>query len=301
MSVLTVSNNRPLAEYDHRVSEHWLDGKHGPIRYWESAVKRGLPLLLIHGYGGLIEHWQRVIPLLAAVHTPYAFDLYNFGYSALLDIPPTKHIWAAQAAQIINTVIKQPAVVIGHSMGGIAAAQLAHDYPHLVRGLVLVNSMGLPPDQAPTTFERALFGLIRSPLLGDILAGVMTSSWAVRQSLIPAYHDRERVTPEMVEMFHGPLRQPGRARGYLAVSRSFRDLVLDVEPGDVQAPTLIVWGAEDRAMPVQRANDLQQRLFPHADIRFMPATGHCPFDEAPEQFSAILLPWLEKFVQTPIK
>ncbi len=277
-----------------RRGEHWLRGAHGDMRYWMAHSRHGLPLLLLHGYGGLIEHWRRVWPLLQEQHTPCAPDLYNFGYSAHLNVTPALDIWTAQTAQVIEQVLNAPAVVVGHSMGGMVAAQLAHNFPHLVRGLVLVNSMGLPPERAPSPMERALFGAVRAPILGELLAEVMTGQWAVRQSLQPAYYDNNRITPELVDIMHGPLRRRGGPQAYLAVSRAFRDMHLSFERGAVTAPTLLVWGEQDRSIPLSAAERFQRELFPDAALEVIPDAAHCPFDERPEAFASVLLPWMER-------
>ncbi len=275
-----------------QMHEQWLAGEQGTIRYWLSEERPGIPVVLIHGYGALIEHWRRVLPLLREQHTVCAFDLYNFGYSAQSRETPGKEIWVAQAAQVIREVVDQPAVVIGHSMGGMVAAQLAADHPELVRGMVLVNSVGLRPERDPSAFERVLFGAVRTPWLGELLSGVMTGSWAVRQSLLSAYYDKENVTPELVEAFSGPLRKPDGPQGYLAVSRAFQNLVLDIEPGTVQTPALVVWGEQDRSMPSTLAERFQRELFPQATVEIIAETAHCPFDERPAAFAELVLPWI---------
>jgi pimeloyl-ACP methyl ester carboxylesterase len=282
-----------VATAQHTRTEHWLEGEHGPIRYWASTPQQGTPLLLIHGYGALIEHWQRALPLLSQAHPIYALDLYNFGYSAHVRNPPRpwKAIWARQTAHLINNVIKEPAILVGHSMGGMVAASLAQQHPALVRGLVLVNSVGLPPEGSPNLFERAMFGMVRAPLLGELLAEVMTRSWFVRQGLQSAYYQQERVTDELVDIFSGPLRRPGGPRAYLAISRAFQEFVLDIKPGELTMPQLIIWGSADRAMPPDMALKFKERLLPQASVQTVPQTRHCPFDEDPAAFADILLPW----------
>jgi pimeloyl-ACP methyl ester carboxylesterase len=275
--------------------EHTLDGTHGSIRYWIARERRGVPLLFIHGYGALIEHWRRLMPLLHE-HTPCAIDLYNFGYSSRLTEPPTLETWIEQGAQVIERVLGEPAVVVGHSLGGMVAARLAHDHPRLVRGIVFVNSMGLPMQQ-PSPVEHALFGAIRAPILGDMLAVFMKNSWTVRRGLEHAYHNSETVTPDLVEAFSGPLRKPGGAKGYLAVTRALHKLALDVQPGDIQQPALLIWGQEDQAMPADLATRFHREIAPQAEVQILPQTGHCPFDENPQLFADALLPWLEQFAQ----
>jgi pimeloyl-ACP methyl ester carboxylesterase len=279
--------------------EGYLTGEHGTIRYQLSQPRRGVPVLLIHGYGALIEHWQRFIPILQEAYTPCAFDLYNFGSSARLSMPPRKEIWAAQAAHVINSLLQEPVVVIGHSMGGMVAAQLTRDYPDLVRGLVLINSAGLPFERPTTALEQQLVGMTvgmsNLPGIGQMLAGVsaMAGSWAVYQGLLSSYYRKDRVTPELVEAFSAPLRQPDGLQACLTVSHEFDTFVLDIKPGDITTPTMIIWGREDYAMPPEMAAQFQQLMFPQAELHLIPWTGHSPFDEDPAAVGGVLLPWLD--------
>ncbi|NJK80092.1 MAG: alpha/beta fold hydrolase [Chloroflexaceae bacterium] len=276
------------------IAERWLSGTHGKTRYWAAEHADGVPLVLLHGYGGLIEHWQRLMPLLAEQHPVYALDLHNFGYSSVLTVTPSKDIWAAQVAHLIRAVVQQPAVIIGHSLGGAIAAQLAHNEPSLVRALVLVNSVGNPPDHAPSLVERALFGVLQVPGLGELLARTMTTTAGVRYNLELSYHDKSQITPEMVETFAGPLRRPNGPDAYLAVTRTFSSLPLDLDEGCITQPIMIVWGEQDHAMPATLATRLKERFFPDADIRYIPESGHCCFDERPAAFTEIVLPWIER-------
>jgi pimeloyl-ACP methyl ester carboxylesterase len=268
------------------------------MRCWLSSPQHGLPLLLIHGYGAVVEHWQRVLPLLQQHHTPCAFDLYNFGESARLNVPAHKEVWVAQTVQVLTDLLATPAVVIGHSMGGMVAAQLAKTHPHLVRGLVLVNSAGLPVAKPAAPFGQDVlgmtFGMTNLPGVSEMLSGFssVTGSWGVYQGLLSSYYRKDRVTPDLVEAFSKPLRKSGCIQAYMAVSREFDSYVLDIQPGEVEAPVFIAWGAEDYAMPPFMANMFQQDMFPQATVQIIPQTGHSPFDEAPEAFAAALLPWL---------
>lgn len=284
----------PAIQSQYSITEYELAGQHGPMRYWASTPHQGVPIVLIHGYGGLIEHWRQIMPSIVRNHTLYALDLYGFGFSARPCIPPSRVLWATQVADLIRQIVAGPAVVVGHSLGGMVAAQTAAMYPDLVRGLVLVNSAGLSPASQPSTFDRLFFNLLKTEGIGEMLAGVFANPWSIRQVLRTAYYREECVTPELVKTFYAPLRQPGGPQYYVATSRAFYDMFLNIQPGDVQTPTLLIWGAEDRSLPVSVANAFQQRMFPQAEIHAIPASGHCPFDETPESFCDILLPWVAR-------
>lgn len=282
----------PQATRRFEIREEYRSGPDGLMRAWISSPQQGLPVLLIHGYGALIEHWRPVMRPIASEHTLYAIDLYNFGYSARPAGRPSRERWAAQAAAFIRDTIGQPAVVAGHSMGGVVSAQLARAYPDLVKALVLVNSSGAQLQARPLSpIDRLMLDAIGAPLVGEALAGVFGNRWGVRQGLLSAYHRKECVTPELVETFSGPLRRYG-AGSYLKVSREFANLVLDLTPGEIQMPTLLIWGAEDQSIPPAHAEIIKNRMIPHAEIKIIPDSGHCPFDETPQAFLDILLPWL---------
>jgi pimeloyl-ACP methyl ester carboxylesterase len=273
-----------------------LHGEHGPMRYWASEPRRGVPIVFIHGYAGMVDHWKRIVRPVSRAHSFYAVDLYGFGASARPQGVPTRERWAQQVATFIREVVGGPAVVVGHSMGGVVATEVARRYPELTRGLVLVNSSGMQvSERPPSTFDILMLDMIGAPLIGETLASLFVNplsvEWSVRQGLLSAYHRKERVTPELVETFSAPLRQHGGA-SYLAVSRNFRGLIIDATPGEISAPTLLIWGAEDRSIPPSDAEAIKQRVIPHAELAILPDTGHCPFDEDPEAFCGALLPWL---------
>lgn len=280
------------------ISEARLDGKFGLMRYRESAPRQGVPVLLVHGYGALIEHWRAVMRPIAGRHTMFALDLYHFGYSArptLRIAPPSKQLWADQLAEFVAEVIREPTVVVGHSMGGLISAHFAACYPHLLRGLVLIDSTGLlPPGRQPSPIDQGLFGLAQAPGLGELLAGMAANPWLVRQGLLNAYYRKERVDDELVRLFSGPLRRTGGAAPYLATTRAFERLFLNIEPGKITAPALLIWGDKDKSVPPSLAAHFKQSFLPQAEIAILPESGHCPFDETPRAFNDTLLSWLDR-------
>ncbi|NTW97933.1 MAG: alpha/beta fold hydrolase, partial [Oscillochloris sp.] len=267
----------------HGVYQDSLNGEHGPMRYWASEPRQGVPVVFIHGYAAMVEHWQRIIRPVTREHSFYALDLYGFGGSARPAGIATRERWATQVATFIREVVGGPAVIIGHSMGGVVAVEVARRYPELTRGLVLVNSSGMQvTERPPSQFDLLMLGAISAPLLGETVASLfinpLTVEWSVRQGLLSAYHRKEQVTPKLVETFCAPLRRHGPS-SYLAVSRNFQGLIIDATPGEVSAPTLLIWGAEDRSIPPSDAEAIRQRVIPHAELAILPDTGHCPFDE----------------------
>ncbi len=290
----TVPTSATANERRYHVNEHYVEGPYGTTRYWASEPRHGLPILFIHGYGALIEHWRPIMREVAREHSFYALDLYGFGYSARPGGLSTRERWAEQVAAFIDKVIGGPVVVVGHSMGGVVATELARQYGERVRALVLVNSSGMQIYERPLTpTDRLLLGAIGTPLIGATVAGIFANEWGVRQGLLAAYHHKERVTPELVKTFSGPLQRYG-ADSYLNTTRNAENLVIALKAGEYNGPSLLIWGAEDRSIPPSDAEAIKLRALPQAEIAVLKASGHCPFDETPEAFNAALLPWLAR-------
>jgi len=183
-------------------------------------------------------------------------------------------------------------------MGGVVAIEVARRYPELTRGLALVNSSGMQvAERPPSQFDLMMLAALGTPLIGETVASLFTNplsiDWSVRQGLLSAYHRKEQVTNELVESFIAPLRTYGPF-SYLAVSRNFQGLVIDAQVGEITAPALLIWGAEDRSIPLSDAEAIKRRALPHAELVILPGSGHCPFDETPDLFCDALLPWLGK-------
>ncbi len=301
---MTAATSEQTSEHRHSLNEHHLIGEHGQTRYWASQPQHGLPVVFIHGYAALIDHWKRIIRPVAREHTFYALDLYGFGHSARPTGVPTRERWAKQVADFIREVVGGPAVVVGHSMGGVVAIEVAQRYPELTRGLVLVNSSGMQvTERPPSALDLMMLGAIRAPLIGETVASLFTNplsvKWSVRQGLLSAYHRKEQVTNDLVDSFSAPLRKYG-PYSYLAVSRNFLGLTIDAQIGEITAPALLIWGAEDRSIPPSDAEAIKQRVIPHAELAILPGTGHCPFDETPDLFCDALLPWLGRLDAAPV-
>ncbi len=294
MNPTTTTTTAPATERRYAISEHYVDGPQGPMRYWASEPRHGLPVVFIHGYGALIEHWRPIMRPVARRHSLFALDLYGFGYSARPAGPPSREGWANQVATFLDRVVGGPAVVVGHSMGGVVASEVARRHGALTRALVLVNSSGMQPYERPLTpTDRLLLNVIGAPLVGETMAGIFANEWGVRQGLLASYHRKERVTPELVQTFAGPLRRFG-AGSYLATTRNATNLVIEMRPGEYTGPALLIWGAEDRSIPPSDAEAIKRLFLPQAEISVLSDSGHCPFDETPEAFCDALLPWLER-------
>ncbi len=300
------------------ISEKFVKWKLGKIHYWESLPVNNPEsdakpaLLMIHGYGAMLEHWRQTFAGLHGQYRLYAFDLLGFGGSDKPNgnqVRYSAQLWAKQVFDFLQYKNEDKVIIVGHSMGGMVALEYARLHPEKVAGLSLIDSAGLP-DQGQAEVEAARSGnrssnridisgltynLIKTRFIGETMAAVLTlpNQWAIRRFLQNAYYDKNKVTPQLVEQFLQPFRTPGVASSYLAITRNFADFQLSLKPGDIKGPVQIIWGEHDRMMPPANMLPRWKRLIPQAETHRIPDAAHCPMDERPD----LVNPRLVRFVE----
>jgi pimeloyl-ACP methyl ester carboxylesterase len=256
------------------------------------------PVVFVHGLGsaGYLE-WRFTLPEIARSHRVYAPDLPGFGRS---DQPPDGYgipLFADVIEEYLRRRRLKP-VLVGASMGGRVALEVALRRPELVRKLVLVNSLGVVrPSVHP------FYPLVVLPRVGEGVLGLMREalhrmpSHAIRRyagRYLGVAGDVDRV---LDESYLTSLREmhatEGYSRAYASTVRSlvrresYRvDSMLD-HLAATGVPVGMIWGEHDRLLPVARAREALVRL-PRASLRVIEGAGHAPQAEQPEAFNRAL-------------
>jgi pimeloyl-ACP methyl ester carboxylesterase len=263
------------------------------------------PLIFIHGFGASIEHWRHNLPVISKEHTVYALDLLGFGASRKARVNYSANLWTEQVYDFWQTFIGKPVILVGNSIGSLVALNVAWKYPEMVRGLVMltipdvsVRQEVLPKPIRPivTTLEN----LVASPLLIKNLLKILRKPSIIRRWAGVAYHDPNAITDELVEILSNPAYDRGAAQTLYALSRSIRQAgftlpVREILPQINDIPMLLIWGSKDRMIPPQQADELNE-LNPHLELIKLENIGHCPHDECPDIFNAILLKYLNSAI-----
>ena len=272
------------------------------IRYQEFGTENTekTPLLFLHGYGGMIEHWDLNIPEFAREHKIYAMDLIGFGKSQKPNVRYCLELFASQIETFLLLKKLDSVIIVGHSMGAASAVYFAHHQPEKVKALVLVNPSGLFGDTMDG-MSNLFFGLVASPLIGEMLLAAFANPVAVGQSLMPTYFNQSKVDDKLINQFTTPLQDKGAQFSYLSPSKRPLDFRLDhlPKPCNYKGPAFLVWGAEDIALPPHKIIPEFQQLLPQAGAYIIPKASHCIHHDAHEEFNNRLSLILDLIQETP--
>ena len=244
----------------------------------------GPPVIALHGYAATHYSWRHLIPPIAREHELILFDLKGHGRSPKPD--DGRYSLRDQAA-LVHDYIRardlERITLIGQSMGGgialLLAARLLAERAARLASLVLIASVCFPQ-------KIALLGKIPAlPYLGEPVLSLFSPRLLARLSLLPAFHDRRKITADMIAAGAANFADRESIRAILAIAPHVippdMDPVLDaVDAAGV--PALLLWGREDRGVPWRLGQRLHRRLR-NSRLVVLNQCGHIPHEETPER------------------
>jgi pyruvate dehydrogenase E2 component (dihydrolipoamide acetyltransferase) len=242
-------------------------------------------IVFLHGLGGSQSTWASVLGDFAGSYRVAAVDLPGHGASDKPSTDVTDYSVAGLAGkvgEVMESLDIAPAVLVGHSLGGAVALQLALDRPKLARGLVLVNSASLGPE-------------VSAELLGQIEAE--PSRDEARRLMELYFQDRRYVLDRGIDDMLAARMSPGADTAIKAIaagifSRDGQHHILVDRLGELEIPVIFVWGELDRVLPASHAIAAANAL-PISWLEIMEGIGHVPQVEAAPAFSGIVNRWLK--------
>jgi pimeloyl-ACP methyl ester carboxylesterase len=281
--VYGVNGRSAWMDIDWSAHRRWieLDGRRANV----VELGEGPPLLFVHGLSGCWQNWLENIPHFARTHRVIAPDLPGFGASEMPHEPISIAGYARFLDRLCDVLDVDAAAVVGNSMGGFVAAELAIAAPQRVEQLALVSAAGISAEHVR-----------REPVLAVGRAIAFTAGWAASRheafsrrpglrrlalSLV-VRHPHRLSAPIAFELMAGSGRE-----GFLPALEANLGYPIRERLPEIACPTLIVWGTHDRIIPVRDADTFEQ-LVPGARKVILPDTGHVPMLERPERFNALL-------------
>jgi pimeloyl-ACP methyl ester carboxylesterase len=249
---------------------------------WD-RLGQGPPVVLVHGTPWSSWTWRRVARRLAERFTVYVFDLLGFGASdrrAGQDVSLAAH--GRRIADLLDFWDLESPAVVAHDIGG-AVALRAHLLHHrAMSALALVDVVAVGGWGSP------FFRLVR-----EHHAAFEQLPAAIHQGVLRAYVGTAEARPldpdvedALVSPWLGPAGQPAF---YRQIAQADERHTEEIEPlfGCIAAPTLVVWGEDDRWIPAERGRELARRI-PGARLELLPAAGHLVQEDQPEELVRLL-------------
>ena len=248
------------------------------------------PVVLVHGLGGQWQNWLENIPRAAQERRVIALDLPGFGLSPM----PRDTITIPGYGRTVNALCEQLGLgvveLVGNSMGGYIAAEVAIQFPSRVDRLILVSAAGISSAD-----------LAHRPILTLGRIATAITAWS-------APHDRQLASRPKARHLALALvaRYPSRLKADLAYEGFFKGTgkpgfedalraCLDYDFRDrlpeIRQPTLIVWGEQDSIIPVKDAHEFE-RLISDSRKVVMAETGHISMAERPVAFNELMMDFL---------
>jgi pimeloyl-ACP methyl ester carboxylesterase len=254
-----------------------------PLELHAEVFGSGPPLVALHGFGGAIYSWHSIREELSANHTVHALDMKGFGLSP----KPRDGRYSVydQSALVLAYIADHHltnVTILGHSFGGgvalATAAELEETQPGVLSKLVLIDAASYKQDLP------WFISILRVPLIGSLSQHLLTSRAQVRKVLKNAYYNDKLITAEQVEAYAAPLFMDG---GKYALRETAKRILpknvdeLSARYPHIKVPTLIIWGAEDRVVPLANGMRLDDAI-PNSTLIKIEKCGHIPHEELPD-------------------
>ncbi len=261
------------------MQENWANLNGLKIRYLESGKGNGRHILFIHGLGSSADRWLGIPAALSANFHTVALDLPGFGES---DKPATMDYTIENFRETIVEFINKVVIndgktsIVGHSLGGYIAAEVAIENKNMVERLVLIDSSGML--KKPT------------PLLEEYLkVAINPTKDKVKKVFQQMVAVPTRIPSKLVEGFISRINLPNAKYAFKSTLENSANKQIGLGRLKLieDIPTLILWGSEDKVIPPEHSRLFKEGIA-NSHIEIISDAGHAPFAEKPDQVCEIL-------------
>jgi pimeloyl-ACP methyl ester carboxylesterase len=265
----------------------------------DTGPRDALPIILLHGSNSDLHTWDEWAEGLETDYRVIRFDQVGHG---LTGPDPQADYGRANYTEDVREVADrlglEQFVIGGNSMGGKHALGFAATYPERVLGLILVDASGGPMLREEIAKEKdddgdsgnIGFAIARLPGVNRIVEQVTPRS-LIESSLEQSVSVKSAVTDAMIDRYWELLRYPGNRRATLERFSGEYEPLKQEEIAGIDAPTLIIWGEEDRLIPLAAGRWLA-RVMPETTLVSYDGVGHLPQKEVPQRSLEDVREWL---------
>lgn len=255
----------------------------------------GALMILLHGSNSSLHTWEPLKRELGSAYRIVTLDLPGHG---LTGATPTNRYDTAEMVATVDGVATalglQRFILGGNSMGGGVSWNYALAHPDKVSALLLLDAGGMPPRAGDAPPKSNIgFRIMRSSF-GRWIGGQITPRFLIRQSLEQSVANPARITDADVDRYWELLRFPGnRAATMMRFSRPFVNGRAAERARGITAPTLVIFGREDRIINPSAAESFRERIA-GSEVVMLDGVGHLPMEEAPQATARVIQEFLAR-------
>jgi pimeloyl-ACP methyl ester carboxylesterase len=272
----------PAAAKYHNHASRFIEIDGRRIHYREEG-EGTTPLVLLHGVMASLHTWDGWVEALRPHYRILRIDLPGFGFS---DDLPRDQYSPQHSARMFEQLRQRFGLtkvhIAGNSLGGLLAWYYAAHYPQHVDKLVLVDPIAYPQKLPP------IMQLVSLPGVGEV-ARFITPRAVVAQNVRQVYGDPANIAPGTIDRYYQLLMHGDNRRAMVRMFRTIKlmreDPSIALAVRKIQAPTLLMWGEQDRWVPVSLIDRWRADL-PNLVVKRYPGLGHIPMEERPELTAA---------------
>lgn len=280
-------NSQPLDYWAKRYAKgRFVDLDGHSTHYIEMG--EGEPVILIHGFFYDSYMWAENIDVLAKHFKVYAIDLWGAGYSTREPLDFGYKLYADQILKFMDQLDIPHATLAGQSMGAGTAIKFCVQNRERVNKLILVSAAGMPN---PLPLTGKLFTL---PWIGEFFLSLKTDAIRMKNLKDVFIHNKEIITSNYFKNVTRSQKIKGSIEIGLKILRKnfFDKLSGEIHQlGEMEVPTMIIWGKEDRAVPLNCGKKMHQ-IIRGSLLEIIDSAGHVPQAEDPEAFNQLSLDFL---------
>lgn len=263
------------------ILEKYTDGESKFIEVRSNRVHykdqgQGETLLLIHGTASSLHTWDLWSQAFADHFRVIRMDLPGFGLTG----PDVSHSYEIEddvtfISEFLEKLGVSNAHFVGSSLGGRIAWEYSLEHPNQVKSLTIINALGYKQESWPPAIQLAMLPGM------ETLMPKLSSRFVYSQSLKDIYFDHSLIDDDTIDRYYELSLYPGNAEAFPKRVKAKLD---DQEQRITQiaAPTLILWGAEDRYFPVKNAYRFHEDI-KQSQLKIYENVSHLPMEEVPEQ------------------
>lgn len=256
----------------------------------------GAPVLCIHGFGASLFSWRNFVGPVSQHYQLILIDLKGHGNSPK---PPDSHYSTKDHADLIFKFIidhdLRNLTLVGNSLGGALALYLSimllEKEPGRLRSLILIDA-GAYKEYIPGYVK-----ILSVPIIGAAAIYLIPARWMAKTILKMAYYDPGKITEEQITAYATPIASPGGKHALLETGKQIIPPNIDeltAKYKDINVPTLIIWGRQDKVIdPI--VGTLLDQAIPNSTLKSIDHCGHVPQEEMPEATVPLVL----NFLQSP--